>query len=325
MPKIDLINLDLGKKPMGRHYEIGPFTISLKNDYEEKRILLEKQEDAITAQIEFTNDEKSILLKSPKPQSACWDIFYILSYLTGRVVVDNKISYRFLTKHQGGNNIVDRHDIINAAIAAWNNRINFKNDNEKRPLWLYFEYIQNFNIENKLIFAAIAFEIVLEIALKNIKLDDGTDSDFEKLILLNKQIKKMIKQSDISDKLKSTFLTNVGNWTNRKSVEGMKRYLYEKHFLNNMQISDEVRDRIQFINRLRNTVLHRAEVANIEGRINYKQVLNYTTEFIPKLIQDYLNCKFGIQNFHRVRQTHEDLKGFIYTGKYYGVEWMIPK
>ncbi|MBN2287658.1 MAG: hypothetical protein JXI43_14520 [Tissierellales bacterium] len=206
---------------------------------------------------------------------------------------------------------------------AWKNRANFKNDNEKRPLWYYFEYIQNPHIEIQLIFATIAFEIIQEITLKEIELDDGIDSEMVKLASLKSKILKLIKASDISDQIKNPFLTNIGNFSSKKSVEGIRRYLFERKFLHDIRVEDEVRDRIQFINRLRNTILHRGLVFMPDKNIDMEQILNYSSQLIPGFIEDYLNSKFEIQHFHRVRQKHEDMKGFLYTGKYHGVKWLI--
>lgn len=326
MNEVAILNFDMGRNPSIKEIKIGPFTISLMEDYEERRLSLKYRTDVETAVISYKEKENSLLLKSNlrKPQNALCDVFYILSYLTGRVVTTKNRSYLFITKYEGGNRIVDKQDLVEAINVAWENRCNFKDDNEKRPLWLYFEYIQNPNIENKLIFATIAFEVVQEIALKEIKLDDGLDSDAVKFFCLKRKIMKLIKNSDISDQLKNPLLTNIGNWTGKKSIEGIKRYLFERRFLNEMEVTDDVRDRIQFINRLRNSILHRAEVSKPKNNIDMEQIFNFSSEIIPGFIQDYLNSKFNIQNYHRIRQTHEDIKGFLYTGKYHGVKWLIP-
>jgi len=326
MIKTNLLNLDLGKNPGAERIIIGPFTIALKQDYEKKRALLEEKIDVETAEISYTKAENSVLLKSNlrKPPNAIWDIFYILSYLTGRVVITREQNYRFITQYSGGNEIVEKHDLFEAMNLAWENRYNFENDNEKRPLWYYFEYIQNSEIENQLIFASIAFEIIQEITLKEVKLDDGVDSEMVKLSSLKKELKKIITKSDISNQLKTPLLNNIGNWSSKKSVEGIRRYLFERRFLHDIQVNDDVRDRIQFINRLRNSILHRGQVAEPQNNISMEQIFNFSSQLIPGFIEDYLNSKFKIEHFHLVRQTHENMKGFLYTGKYPGIKWSIP-
>ena len=326
MNRINLYNLDIGEKPIVRKFNVGPFSISLKKDYQQLRCELKKHKNIETAEVIFNTHESSILCSSyvESPQDAIWDLYYILSYLTGRVVVTPKYSYRFITQYAGGNSIVDEHDFVEALNIAWRNRSNFINDTEKRPLWLYFDYIQTPIIENKLIFATIALEIIQEIVLKDIKIDDGVDSEILKLFCLKRKLKKIIKKSNISDKLKNSLLSNIGNWSSKKSVEGIKRYLFERNFLHDINVYGEVRDRIHFINRLRNSILHRSEVAPPKKNIDMEQIYKFSSVFLPALMQDYLNSKFNIQHFHKVRQTHEYMKGFLYTGKCYGIQLEIP-
>lgn len=327
MKKVSLLNLDIGENPISWKFKVGPLSISLKNDYHQLRDVLNKHQDAETAEVVYDLLGTALLCRSNlrHPQEAIWDLFYILSYLTGRVVVIPEYSYRFNTKHAGGDLIIDEHDFMEALNTAWLNRSNFKGDIEKRPLWLYFEYIQTPNLENKLIFASIALEIILDLILKDVKIDDGIDSEVLKLSSLKNNLNNLIKKSDISDELKQVFLTNIGNWSGQKSVEGIKRYLFERKFIDKINVIGNVRERIQFINRLRNSILHRAEVRAPNENINIEQIYSFSSVFLPALIQDYLNSKFNLQHFNKVRQTHDYMKAFLYAGKCPHVIWSFPK
>lgn len=350
MTTYQLYNLDLGENPAIRTFLVGPFTITLGDDYEKihKRLSAQAKvnhqfqsvpgggisfsktyipeivgEALITATASCEIEGNALLIKDetpPNPEedkkpeneitSEIWDLCIILSYLTGRRVYTENEKRRFSHIHHG-QGVVQPSDISIAANRAWENRKNF--DDEKLiPLWLYLHINDTPEAELKMLIGTVILELIpkIEVLSQPIISDDLKDC-------IDK-VKETIEGSNLSKVTKSKFKNTVSHWGEASLNEAFRNLLIHYDLITE-GIVGIPKKRVDAISSYRNGIVHAGKLKEIDWikdpLVQKHLAIFYLAQFNIALIQEYINRKFGItKNFWWPKQSYDNLKKYIETG-----------
>ncbi|MFO7890232.1 MAG: hypothetical protein R6V04_07815, partial [bacterium] len=286
-----MINFDLGTIKNPKNFSLGTYDIIIKDKYEELHKKLKNGYDICTANVYVEKEEKSLLLTKKNKSTAIYDICLILSFFTGRrVFLDSGIKY--FSTFSRLNPILYAHDLVDAVKIAWENRQNFSSDEERRILWLYINILETCIMENFGLFACIAAEIIqrVEVRKDNFK----PPKEFELFI---EKLQKFIDNSELCDvNLKNRLKGSVGNWSSCSSIEGFKQLLSNYNIIR-LPIEDDVKERICYINGIRNDLAHGLDIRKPTWEINHDPFIEscyVAHDFLPNLIRLYLIKKFKL-------------------------------
>lgn len=336
--KYDLMNLDLGARPLWREFEVGPYRIVLVPNYEDrqlelsslqgKRIILDEQfqpseeeiikeakagKNSVTATAECADETEALLWA--KAELGIYDLCSILSYLTGRNVFLPQDERRY-SQIVHGHNVVCDWEVPRAAQLAWSNRANFRSEREKRPLWLYLNLISISDAEVTALLGCVALEIIQEVDASQA---EAPPPGFCELI---NKLRSDIDQSDISDEdLKNRLKSAVGKWGINSAQEKFKSLL-AKYSLAESDLCGLPLKRVRGIWDMRNRIAHNGEFADPKwvDEIACKKTVQVfiAARLIPALVMDYLNRRFGLLCLDRVRRNSGIIREYIYHGTHEG-------
>jgi hypothetical protein len=344
--KYELVNLNLGENPVVRQFSVGHFQIKLADDYDklqpELAALGQQQHTIASANGEVT---ESIIQVSPKagktlitavaqceqePVSVfchdnakgVWDLCMILSFLLGRRVFLPEEA-RYNTINHFGCMVIPYYQIHQAAAIAWSNRQNFKTASEQLPLWYYLSMNDTSIEQVKLLLGCVSLEIIqgLDEHKNEECLSQESSSELAKLESLIGVIQKLIDHSDLDPGKKNALKSAVGKWGGSGLQETFKRML-EHYGLIDSQITGIPLKRVESINKMRNGVVHRGKldpptwVTDDESKNRVGTFIR--ARFIPALVLEYLNRKFGLHQFNHVKRNTQMLKEYLYNGTYEG-------
>ncbi len=338
MPVYKLYNLDIGENPIKREFKVGPYEIKLVDDYDKKQkqlssLAIEMQESEIingrltssiyeippkvgealiTAEVHCNQEPNAKLSSSSAELTGIWDLCLIFSYLLGRWVYIEEGKRRF-NHINHGLEIVQKFEVVKASYIAWENIENFVREEEIRPLWYYLHMNGTPEVELRLLLGCVALEIIQNNETNNSTID--VSSELEELINI---IIMKIKSSQIEEELKDRLKGTVNQWGKYSSLEKFRKFLINYKIVDN-SISESSQNRIKSINRFRNGVVHSGIIKKPkwikDEKTKMKVAAFYAAQFIPGLIQEYLNRKFGLKdNFDWPKQNFEFLKEYIEKG-----------
>ena len=334
----DLYNLDLGENPISREFNVGDYKVKLVDNYDTIQKQLSsltksieefdiinngmskskvKTEPAkvgkslITATVSCINEKTARLCSNRSDVKGIWDICIIFSYLLGRRVFTEDQKRRFSHPHYGFK-VVPECKSITAANIAWDNIKNFKSEKEMRPLWYYLHMNDSSEAEIKLLLGCVALEIIQNIETENIQVE--TSDELNNLI---DAIIEEINNSKINSNLKSRLKGTVTKWGSSGSSETFRQFLIQYGLIENTN-SGIPKKRVDSINQFRNGVVHSGIIREpvwIKDSKNKTDVaLFYAGQFIPSLVEEYINRKFGLKDLYWPKLTFQYLKEYIENG-----------
>lgn len=332
-----LCNLDLGENPIARKFTVGPYEIELVKEYdiirtklssqiiekeeggkiEKENISFDKVEEIpaqvgnslVTAIATCSNEQDAKL--SNAQTNGVWDLCLVFSYLLGRRVYIEEDERRFRHIHHGFN-IVQDHQVIQAAKVAWDNIKNFTSEREMLPLWYYLHMNDTPEAELKMLLGCVTLEIIqnIETEEKEIDVPDELKSLIERIV-------EEIDNSEVDKDLKSSLKSSVTKWGESGSAEKFRQFLVEYGIINKT-ISGIPKKRVNGINRYRNGIAHSGIIRKPDwikdDIIKTNVAFFYAGQFIPSLIQEYLDRKFELKIFYWPQQTTQFLKEYIENG-----------
>lgn len=348
--KYHLLNLNLGENPTVDNFEVGPYHINLVPDYAklqkrlfsiedinqnpdiiDGRLIWKKTsgesvrigENIVTATVECNQEPPAIL--SSKATNGIWDLTQILSFLSKHRVMLSTDEKRYPSlKRMFG--YVDYDDLPAVAAIAWKNRTNFNSNKEKIPLWFYLHLNDSQHAEINLLLGCISLEIIQSVEIRNVKISKSKNNEEISLKKLIKKINEDIEKSEISKDRKNSFRGIVSKWNNQHSGKQFENLLLKYNLIND-SIKGLPRRRMEWINKLRNGVIH-------EGNFRYpkwikddelaKEVAIFISENIIRcLVEVYLYKKFNLDSLPNVEYMKHEIENYIYYGSWYGenIEW----
>lgn len=335
--RYELMNLNLGKMPSEREFNVGPYRITLVRDYDKLQselselIRLEWKlnsldeepilhpakvgKSAITAEVDCDDEPDAVLADGKEP--GIGDLCLILSYVTARRVFlpDDERMYNHINH---GYHLVHFHEIPAAAKVAWRNRERFSSEKEMRPLWYYLCMNETPIRDIKVLLGCVSLEIIQRLGENRSSVAPGKE-----LTDLIKAITNNISESDVPDQLKRDLTSAVGNWGATNAKQAFKDMLIN-YGLIEPDISGVPLQRVEGIYKMRNAIVHEGRLGLpnwIEDETMRARVTAFVAvKFIPALVQEYLNRKFQLHCFDRVQLRKKIITEYIYNGTSNGNE-----
>jgi hypothetical protein len=331
------MNLNLGKMPPARDFNVGPYQITLVRDYDELQSELSEMEklewkvnspdeepilhpakvgkSAITAEVECDDEPDAVLATGKEP--GIGDLCLILSYVTARRV--------FLPEHErmyyhinNGYHLVHFPEIPAAAKVAWTNRGRFSSEKEMRPLWYYLCMNDTPIREIKVLLGCVSLEIIQRLRENRCSVLPGKElTDLIEVITNN------ISESDVPDQLKRDLTSAVGNWGATNAKQAFKDMLINYDLIEPGIIGVPLQ-RVEGVYKMRNGIVHEGKLVLpnwIEDETMRERVAGFVAvKFIPALVQEYVNRKFQLHCFDRVQLRKKITTEYIYNGTSNGNE-----
>ena len=344
MIEYQLRNLDMGSNLDFDEFQVGPYKIKLKANYEKLQAELSQiasevshndvrngihssteintdcvvGENLITASVSCENEENARPVSrfgGNQNTVGIWDLCLILSYLTGRRVFIDQDCRRFSHINHGFRS-VEQLEIRKAAKVAWENRDKFRTEKEIRPLWIYLQMNSTPEAELKGLLGCVSLEIIQNIESPPEQLDqDQTLAD-----LIN-DIKDLIDSSAIDGNLKNALKSSTGNWGGSNAQERFKTFLQSYNIIE-PDITGIPLSRVRGIFNMRNGIAHNGEIRKpswiTDSKDKIQTAMYILGSFIPYLIQEYLNRKFGLTELTSVKDNTKYLSEYINHGTWYG-------
>lgn len=341
--KYELINLTLDNRPPVRDFTVGPYKIQLVENYDElhpnmpasgkirkgyritegrtewyDELIESKAGQGIVTATAECDDEPADVLASGNDRGI-WDLCLILSYLSGRHVYIPAEARRYHPNNHGMP-VVPLRQLPQAAAIAWDNRHNFSSVEQIRPLWYYRHTIGTSDAEVKLLLSCVSVEIIQRIDGRVLSVSQEAELPAGLQELLN-ELRTVIDGSKIPLELKNTFKSTVGNWGRSNNVQVFQNLLINYGIIDK-DISGVPLDRVHGINRMRNDIVHKGVLRLPKWvgspTIQNKVVRFVSNRFMPALVCDYLNRKFGLGSFDWVKRNNQILREYIYHATHEG-------
>jgi hypothetical protein len=350
--KYELINLNLGENPQVREFSVGPYKITLLDDYDTLQSQL-AEHTKLTHTISYLDGQEIKQTTETKPRQgkalvtataecdeesesafyddsprAIWDLCAILSFLLGRRVFLPG-EERFNVINHFGFMAVPYYEVHKIAAVAWSNRQSFSSETERLPLWYYLSMNDTPVQQIKLLLGCVSLEIMQNLDEHKIEspLSEEELERLRKLEQLIGVIQQQIDQSSIDNDLKNRLKSTVGNWGGSSAQEAFKNMLINFGLIDS-NISGIPLKRVRGINRMRNAVVHKGELESpnwIEDpKAQIRSGAFVRGRFIPALVLDYLNRKLGLHEFEYVKRNTRILREYIYIGTHEGDPIEIP-
>lgn len=342
--KYELINLNLGENPKVREFLVGPYKIKLVENYDslqpelsemirlrhtikyvngrEGKLTTETKAKLgkfhVTAIAECEDEPESVFYEQAK---GIWDLCLILSFILGRrVFLPGEERHNTINHHAFM--VVPYYQASEVAAAAWSNRANFASESEKLPLWYYLSMNDTSVQQIKLMLGCVSLEIIQD--LDENKIDSPRSEELERLI---DAIKQEINQSQIDIDLKNALKGTVGKWGGSGPQQAFKNMLINYDLIR-ADIDGLPLKRVKGINGMRNDIVHKGKIRFPDwiedSNAKRKASAFIGARFIPALVLEYLNRKFGLQQFEYVKRNTMILKEYIYNGTHQGEEIEKP-
>ena len=312
MKRIELYNLHIGStSPSSRlsNLSIGPFTVKVVDDYENKiKDLYEKRKKitdilgknaiykpaspggwAVTAIVEFDEksiNEKSILLRNEDPDdnsdNGLWDLCAILTFLTGRRVVTKEYKKRYNPTIYGDCACVDA-ETLRAASIAWESRQILK---DKKIIYSLLCYNESLSQNFVQILAALyncSLNIILDkLIVDSNSIDRGTKKN------LKAGIKEVIYSSDaLTQKQKEAYSALINGKIDQGTnslVDKLKNLLIQYKIIEE-PLDEVVKNRIRYVSFVRNKLTHAGELPTLKG-LNQDQSDRYSFNIIGGIVPE---------------------------------------
>lgn len=352
------MNFSLGNNPPQRSFEVGNYTITLVDNYDEiisqisekrteqENIVLNSQGlttekvehkeiygiPVITAVVKCEEPEENSQLDSDfggeSETTGIWDLCLILTYITGRRVFlpEEKQRYSHI-KH--GEPIVECHEMVSAIQTAWENRKSFSSEIEKRPFWYFLSMKDSSEAQIRLLCGSVSLEII-----QSIEYEEEKKELSEPMSKLLEDIKNVIQESGIEKDVKGNLKSAVGRWGSSNAQTKFKLFL-EKYGIITKDISDIPLKRVRGVFNMRNGIAHEGVLRKPNwidsDEFKVRTALFIASAFIPLIVEEYINRKFGITHLTWPAQNMLLLKDYIYKGYWMGenietgenVEYMV--
>ncbi len=342
----DLYNLDIGESTCIEHispFTVGPFRVSLIPEYKEARLSLPKQEQReewiddqgkkrariasgelggwnITATASlFDAPEKSFLAYKELEDNGVWDLCEVLTFLTGRRVSCEPYLTDFHVGQLGylGTPVLETTEFIAHASTAWNSRHEFESQGLGYALFAYNEGLA----QNNLHIMTYLFNLSLEILMKANKTETGSVLSTELKNMLKEKTSEIILTLDLCEELREALNGKLRNAIDEGPSTAVSRL---KNLLRTIGVIEakpntEVSNRVQFINRVRNLLIHTGKVPNLKGHTQDESERitgAIVTGIVPNICRISLATQLGYDpNDHRkLRQFHQELCVFFEHG-----------
>lgn len=329
MSRYELANFQAHPSVTDHPWQVGPFTIR----FEEPRFPLwlslnaTIREPLVTA-IAETQEEGAALLGVPplpdeKPMGAIWDLLQILSYLTGRRVMEPSGVGRYVLPRMGFP-VVEDFELHHAARVAWEHRANLVAPERRTALLLYLQAVDSLEAEVRAAMGSVA----LEVAVRDIGAQAAPESDEPVADDLRDELRAVVDaRTDLSDARKSRFRQKVGDW----GVPGLgplvRRYVVH-YGLSTLPNGSPAKKRANHAAEMRNGLLHTGQLREptwINRDDGDEQILHrkgatifYGSQLIPGLIQRHLDHLWGIEAFAGPRGNADWLSEYFEHGTYDG-------
>lgn len=159
--------------------------------------------------------------------------------------------------------------------------------------------------------------------IQNIEYNKGLINVSFQLQNLIDNIKHTINKSNVYKELKDSLMSSVGNWGSSSSAETLK-YLMIKYGFIDDSISGLTLKRINYINKLRNGIVHQENLEYpkwIQNKEVKKKVAQFISrQIIPSLIEEYLRRKFKLDEIIWPELNRDFIQEYIFHGKWDGVK-----
>ena len=318
MKQIKLYNLHIGEQrppEVFSNHSIGPFTVKVVDDYENRIKKLYKRPTktvdifgitspiyepespggwAVTAIAEYDEksigSEKSILCREDSSDGGLWDLCTILTFLTGRRVVTEKDHReRYDPTVYGEHSCLDR-ETLRAAAIAWNNRHNLKSKKIVYSLLSLNEALSHDTVQVIAAFNNTALNIILDQeAAEKDKIDETIKTQ------LKDKIDEVIEKFDLlTPKQKEAYSALIGAKVDQGTdslFEKLENLLLQYKIIKE-PIEADVKDRIRYINSVRNKLTHAGKLPRLKG-LTQEQSDNYSLNIISGIVPDLCRLIIG--------------------------------
>jgi len=250
----------------------------------------------MTAEIVFKNhsrNETSLLLRDPSPDGGVWDVCTILSFLTGRTVLDKHPGKR-VNPERSVNRACTDIETLHAAALAFTNRRNLVETGMEYSIIMLLEAMRYDSFQSIALLNNTAFNIILDkwpITINDIDKDQKNElreaitSGVESTALLTLNQKKAanailrgrINQGLLSLSEKTETLLKVIGAIPKDCDENTIK-------------------RVMFLNKLRNHVVHTGRVPEIKGldrEISDHYAFIAAAQVIPGIVSAAIGYKLG--------------------------------
>lgn len=317
MKQIKLYNLHIGEQrptEVFSNHSVGPFTVKVVDDYENRIKKLYKKPTkttdilgisttyepespggwAVTAIAEYDEksirSEKSILCREDIPDGGLWDLCTILTFLTGRRVVTEKDHRERYDPTVYGERSCRDIETLRAAAIAWNNRHNLKSKKIVYSLLSLNEALSHDTVQVIAAFNNTALNITLDQeAEEKDKIDETIKTQ------LKDKIDEVIEKFDLlTPKQKEAYSALIGAKVDQGTdslFEKLENLLLQYEIIKE-PIEADVKDRIRYINSVRNKLTHAGKLPRLKG-LSQEQSDNYSLNIISGIVPDLCRLIIG--------------------------------
>lgn len=281
--EIELLNLNVG--PPESHpitiWQVGPFNIALRNDYDDAyRCLaqnLRRETDMltdehtfhpritgewiVTADLEDVSEgdtlNPSILTVSEELDNGLWDLLELLTFITGRRVTTTDMTSRYSPCFFGDPACVYQ-ELPQAVQKAWDNREVIVSSGFKLAILAYNEALAQTSLQSKGCLFNTALNIIADRSVpskKYLKKKERKDLvDALKRVIVDSASLNEIALSNVCRELEGVF--------GRAANGAVPRLIRLLQILNIIpeEIPEDMKRRVKWVNQLRNSITHMGEI-----------------------------------------------------------------
>ena len=327
MKQIKLYNLHIGEKRPPEEFSnhpVGPFTVKVVDDYENRIKKLYKKPTkttdilgintiyepespsgwAVTAIAEYDEksiiSEKSILCREDIWDGGLWDLCTILTFLTGRRVVSEKDHRERYNPTVYGERSCIGIETLRAAAIAWNNRHNLKSKKIVYSLLSLNEALSHDTVQAIAAFNNTALNIILD---QEVGEKDKIDKKIK--TQLKDKINEVIEKFDLlTSKQKKAYSALIGAKVDQGTnslFEKLENLLLQYEIIKE-PIETDIKNRIRYINSARNKLTHAGELPDLKKGLTQEQSDNYSLNIISGIVPDLCRLIIG-RHFGFTRHT----------------------
>ena len=261
--------------------------------------------------------EKSILLENEDNDDAgLWDLCNLLTFMTGRSVVTEKYREWYRPDIYGDSYAVIPIETLPAAALAWQHRECLVAENLHIALYLYNEAMNAKLLQSR----AALYYTALDIILSKHKIDDGKVS-----IHTRKKLKREIsgilaKKTELQPDQVERYRRLLNAQIDRgPTLLDKLSSLLQLYGIIDPSPSDDQKDRIQYINRVRNILIHAGRIPKLKGlddEESKRYTVNIASNVIPELIRLVIGHHLGFRagSYGSYCQSKDSLIDFFVSG-----------